>query len=97
MLLHDDRNGDKRATTIEGQFGDDLMNPKIIAGKIMNTRTVDANLSPFFNSVGKGSDINNCFRFYNCRKFRNFGNVIENVIRKCYTVCAGKTSSFRKK
>lgn len=52
MLIHDDRDGDKRSTTIEGTFSGTLWNPKITSGQTVTTKLIDSNLSPFFNQVG---------------------------------------------
>jgi len=52
LLIHDDRDGDRRATTIEGTFSGTLWNPKITAGQNISTKTIDSNLSTYFNQVG---------------------------------------------
>lgn len=51
-ILHDSRDADKLATSVEGNFSGNILEPKIVAGHNFQTKIVDANLTAFFNLVG---------------------------------------------
>ena len=51
-VLHDSKDCDKLATSVEGSFTGDILQPKITAGVDFKTIIVDSNLTGFFNSVG---------------------------------------------
>ncbi|CAG5112880.1 Oidioi.mRNA.OKI2018_I69.chr2.g7047.t1.cds [Oikopleura dioica] len=51
-VLHDSKDCDKLATSVEGSFAGDILQPKITAGVDFKTIIVDSNLTGFFNLVG---------------------------------------------